>query len=488
MRLDADFNESDTVKYVFVDWNDMQRLSLRQWGAKRLDDGNWYAFSKNYGVESPWLHDYLLNADGQALEKFIDGVSLHCRRCNLQSVTKESPREEDLLEVEVQPPKSNGKIKHLQYQAKDHRWKLTWQQGGEHKFAMFYAKIPYLEQQIESAKLAALAKRQELFDKMTEQKATMDCCMRKWNIRYKTEDVFALELLPEDYTTANIAYVGFTDDHGNTFGPHLRGRIKQHASGKWCVRWGCGDAEFQHVNSAEEAQTKLLDINQRRQGSINRWKLAPQEEETNKRTRVIQLESTASVAVPMLVTDDPDIVEALGKHQWMAHIHADSKEITAVNADNNSEWKFAADLIVYTKMKSKVYTNNKPIFSSAAEFHEKVYIHRNGNTTGCDLRSWRLYISTLKKPRAELSAFLAVREQQVADKHKDMPWLKQLEDMILGESYMDTDYKVLTPYVNLPLHTLAAWINDNEPFDPMVARIMQARAARAAQAQSDSMA
>jgi hypothetical protein len=354
--LDAEFSE-DATQPVIVNKCDLPFVLREQWGAKKLSDGKWCAVTDGDHAPAHTLHDYLQVSFGRRLVKFADGNALNCSRSNMQACPLGAPSDA-IIQIDASDPKSDGKIKGLAFEKgagtyPHGRWRLKYSVDGK---ATTTDKCPKngTESEKERTKQLILAKRTQLIEIMRSQNT------KTWADQHPEASLLSgvavpLQLVP----MRNTAFPSQSHTNGFHFGSHLRGRVSQHGRYKWCFK--ATDADHEHFDEERAAMLKLLELNSVPPYSINAW------QRVEGGARKILLDGADGNAF-MLVNDEPEVVEALSQHAWIAHSEGDGDSFEVRNADASSQWKRAIDVIAFQTMKTIRRSDGRAVVSTPEQY------------------------------------------------------------------------------------------------------------------------
>lgn len=388
MFLDADFSQNKS-KSAMIDASDLDYVMERHWGCKKLKaDGNWYAYSQNPDGTVVWLHDYILNRQGRRLVDFISNNTKDCRAANMRT-TKLVPffyAPENLIHVEVKPSsKASSGVALLCYEQSGKRWKFNWKVGNNMVSKFFYNS--QYEKNADLAKEAAMAFREATLQQGKQQMEDNCAFLEAW----VNQPTIAAEISPPASKSWMIknTFPLAKSANGMTVGPWLRGVVQQHGQGLWCAK--INSKIFGHFSTEEEALKGLHQLNVSANCSINSYGV---NEKDGVRFRCILLEECPSHMFQggangciLAISDDPKIAAALSEHVWKVHtVDMDSEKATnweAVNADPQSPWQKAQDLVTFIKLQDLKNTKNEPIISKQEDFFRIVSIKKRTKMWDC---------------------------------------------------------------------------------------------------------
>jgi len=379
MRLDAEFSEDPIHGVVVLETRDLDYVMQHQWGAKQLSDGCWYAFTASPHVSCPWLHDYLVGANGDRFARFADGMPRNCSRSNLVVMPKFTPKE-DLIEINSDEPTADGTYKHVYFDKPQRkyphgRWRLKWTQGSNDKFGTFNVSADTVEAKA-TAKQLCLNKRAELIATARAQTredrngANVEIPWAETHADAREPQCNANAVVTPSmplFVTPNVAFKSEIQNDGFQFGPFLRGNLSKHAREMWCLKRN-GFPQYEHFGTEQAAIDKLLSINRMAPYTLNAWKLV------DGGIRHVQLDGVGMDNTFMIVDDREDIISALSKHIWIARPCADaaaaaSGRFEVRNANAASQWQRAIDVVAFVGM-AGLQRRGKPLIPSAAYYFQ----------------------------------------------------------------------------------------------------------------------
>jgi hypothetical protein len=367
MQLNAEGSEAPDAHAV-ISVEDLPLLTQQPWQARKLADGNYYAFTE---MPSPMFMHERLAPQGMVLSEFAENQTLDYRSGRLCFIPGDSSSERDgqtvapdrLIGNTVRQRTTTSQLPHGRFSQK-------YKDGATGEEHYLHVKIKGPDEVHRQAARTAMAAK-ILARGLEPAKTTV----RSWASSH--QDARRLCTTTSAYQTRNTKWPDKEVDGGMHLGPWLRGRIVKHASTVWCVQTSQGKGH--HCATKEEAEQKLLELNSTPHGSINPWRRAADG------SRQIMLDEHNSIRVD----EKSSILRALADYQWEAEACklADGTEgYVARNVNQDSKWPYATMLVAWTALPEQ------DTWPSPRAFIEEIEIqHQN------DLRTTAMSIVAFKK-------------------------------------------------------------------------------------------